>query len=152
MKKTRRIQKLRPTSSLVKNAIFNILGDIEGLHFLDLFAGTGQIGLEAERRGAEVVFVEKNPRFAEEIKKRARGKVRRGDALRVLKKLDFRPDIVFADPPYAYGRYKELIESVLEILEPGGVFILEHDKRKSFGAQEERVYGDTVLSIWRKEE
>ncbi|MDQ7082793.1 MAG: RsmD family RNA methyltransferase [Aquificota bacterium] len=51
MKKTRNRWSLRPTSSLVKNALFNILGDIEGLTFLDLFAGTGQIGLEAERRG-----------------------------------------------------------------------------------------------------
>ncbi len=151
MKKTRRVQKLRPTSSLVRNALFNILGDIEGLNFLDLFAGTGQIGLEAEKRGAKVVFVEKNGRLADEIRRKTRGKVVRGDALRVLGRLDFRPHIVFADPPYAFDRYRELIDRVLEILEPGGLFILEHDKRRSFGAHEERTYGDTVLSIWRKE-
>ncbi len=150
MKKTRRIQKLRPTSSLVKNALFNILGDIEGLVFLDLFAGTGQIGLEAERRGARVIFVEKNPKLAEEIRKKTRGKVIRGDVLKILGKLDLKPDVVFADPPYAFERYKELIEEVMEVLEPGGVFVLEHDKRKRFGAEEERTYGDTVLSIWRK--
>lgn len=148
MKKTR---KIRPTSSLVRNAIFNILGDIEDLYFLDLFAGTGQIGLEAERRGARVVFVERDPKLAMEIRKKTRGKVIKGDAMKVLKKLDFKPHIVFADPPYAFERYAELIKAVLEVLEPEGVFILEHDKRKKFGAQEERVYGDTVLSIWRKE-
>jgi len=136
---------------MVRNALFNILGDIEGLTFLDLFAGTGQIGLEAERRGAIVVFVEKNPKLAEDIRRKTKGKVIRGDVFRVIGKLGFRPDVVFADPPYAFSRYKELIDRVLEILEPGGVFILEHDKRKSFGAPEERVYGDTVLSIWRKE-
>ncbi len=152
MKKTRRIQKIRPTSSLVKNALFNILGDIEGLVFLDLFAGTGQIGLEAERRGARVIFVEKNPKLAEEIRKKTRGKVIRGDVLKILGKLDLKPDVVFADPPYAFERYKELIKEVMNVLEPGGVFVLEHDKRKRFGAEEERTYGDTVLSIWRKRE
>ena len=57
MKKARRKQKIRPTSDLVKQAVFNILGDIEGLIFFDLFAGTGQMGIAAEERGAEVIFV-----------------------------------------------------------------------------------------------
>ncbi len=150
MKKTRKVQKLRPTSSLVKNALFNILGDIEGLYFVDLFAGTGQVGLEAERRGARVIYVEKNPARVEEIKKRAKGKVIRGDALRVLERLEEQPDIIFADPPYNFDRYKALIEKSLRALSPGGLFILEHDKRKRFDADEERRYGDTVLSFWRK--
>ncbi len=90
--------------------------------------------------------------LAEEIRKKTRGKVIRGDVLKILGKLDLKPDVVFADPPYAFERYKELIERVMEILEPGGVFVLEHDKRKRFGAEEERTYGDTVLSIWRKRE
>lgn len=152
MKKTRRVQKLRPTSSLVKNALFNILGDIEGLVFLDLFAGTGQIGLEAERRGAKVIYVEKSPKLADRIRKRAKGKVIRGDVLRVIDRIEPRPDIIFADPPYNFENYKLLIDKALKVLKPEGVFILEHDKRSSFGADEERTYGDTVLSIWRKEE
>ncbi|WP_457600590.1 RsmD family RNA methyltransferase [Hydrogenivirga sp.] len=150
MKKTRRVQRLRPTSSLVKNALFNILGDIEGLVFLDLFAGTGQIGLEAERRGAEVIYVEKNAKQVEEIKKRSSGRVIKGDVLKVLDRLDVQPDIIFADPPYGFERYKTLIEKCLSRLAPGGVFVLEHDKRKRWGADEERTYGDTVLSFWRK--
>jgi len=152
VKKTRRVQILRPTSSLVKNALFNILGDIEGLVFLDLFAGTGQIGLEAERRGAEVIYVEKNPKQVFEIRKMAEGKVIKGDALKILDRLGIQPDIIFADPPYAFENYKILIEKAMRVLRPGGLFILEHDKRKSFGADEERVYGDTDLSIWRKSE
>jgi len=142
---------LRPTKSIVKNAIFNILGDIEGLTFVDLFAGTGQIGLEAERRGAKVIFVEKNRKLAHEIRKKTRGKVVVGDALSFLRNWEGKAHVVFADPPYIYNRYDELINLVLKKLEKGGVFILEHDKRKSFNAPEERKYGDTVLSIWVKE-
>ncbi|GAB6066341.1 16S rRNA (guanine(966)-N(2))-methyltransferase RsmD [Aquifex pyrophilus] len=143
---------MRPTQSIVKNAIFNILGDISGLRFLDLFAGTGQIGLEAERRGADVVFVEKNRKLAEEIKKKTKkGKVVVGDALSFLRRTKEKFHVIFADPPYAYDKYDELIRLALSRLEEGGVFILEHDKRKSFNAPEERRYGDTVLSIWVKE-
>ncbi len=151
MKKTRKVRKVRPTSSIVKNALFNILGDIEGVTFLDLFAGTGQIGLEAERRGAKVIYVEKNPRQALEIRKKAKGKVIRADAVRILDKLEEEPEVIFADPPYGFEGYKLLIDKALRVLKPGGVFILEHDKRRSFGADEERTYGDTVLSFWRKE-
>ncbi|RLJ71158.1 16S rRNA (guanine(966)-N(2))-methyltransferase RsmD [Hydrogenivirga caldilitoris] len=152
MKKTRRVQKLRPTSSLVKNALFNILGNIEDLAFLDLFAGTGQIGLEAERRGAQVIYVEKNPSRVLEIKKKAKGKVIRGDALKVLDRLDIQPNIIFADPPYNFEEYELLIHKSLKALAPGGLFILEHDKRKEFQADEVRIYGDTALSFWRKKE
>jgi len=152
VKKTRRVQKLRPTSSLVKNALFNILGDIEDLVFLDLFAGTGQIGLEAERRGAKVIYVEKSPKLVEGIRKKSKGKVIKGDVFRVIDRIEPRPDIIFADPPYSFENYKLLIDKALKVLKPGGVFILEHDKRIRFGADEERIYGDTVLSIWRKEE
>lgn len=150
MKKTRRTKDLRPTPSLVKNALFNILGDLEGLLFLDLFAGTGQIGLEAERRGAEVIYVEKDPGRAKRIRERAKGKVVVGDVIRVLKRMKLEPDVVFADPPYSYTRYEELIREVLKTLKPGGVFVLEHDRRRHFNPDEERFYGDTALSIWRK--
>jgi 16S rRNA (guanine(966)-N(2))-methyltransferase RsmD len=150
VKKTRRPKDLRPTPSVVKNALFNILGDIEGLVFLDLFAGTGQIGLEAERRGAEVIYVERDPERAKRIRLKAQGRVIVGDVLRVLGRLGVSPDIVFADPPYGYRKYRDLIRKVMEVLKPGGVFILEHDRRTRLEADEERVYGDTVLSIWRK--
>jgi len=150
VKKTRKLQKLRPTSSLVKNALFNILGDIEGITFIDLFAGTGQIGMEAQKRGARVIFVEKNPSLASSIRKKAQGKVVCTDALKFLHKLKDSPDVIFADPPYNFSRYVELIYKAIETLSPGGIFILEHDKWHSFDADEERVYGDTVLSFWRK--
>ena len=137
---------------MVKNALFNILGEISDLVFVDLFAGTGQIGLEAERRGAKVIFVEKNRKLVYQIKRKTKeGKVITGDALNFLKKWKDKSHIIFADPPYIYDKYEELIKLALSRLEKRGVFILEHDKRKSFNAPEERKYGDTVLSIWVKE-
>ncbi len=135
---------------MVKNALFNILGDIEGLRFIDLFAGTGQIGMEALRRGAKVVFVEKNPRLAREIKEKTQAKVITGDALKALGRIG-EADIVFADPPYSYQSYPQLINKALSVLSCGGIFILEHDKRKEFGAKQVRRYGDTRLSLWIKE-
>ncbi len=86
------------------------------------------------------------------IKKKTKsGKVITADALSFLRKGKEKFHIIFADPPYAYDKYDKLIDLALSRLEEGGVFILEHDKRRSFNAPEERKYGDTVLSIWVKE-
>ncbi|MFN7065057.1 MAG: RsmD family RNA methyltransferase [Aquificaceae bacterium] len=152
MEKSSRKQKLRPTSNLVKQAIFNMLGDIEGLIFFDLFAGTGQVGLMAEERGTEVIFVEKDPRSAERIRQKTKGKVIMGNSLKFLENTNIRPDIIFADPPYSYEFYDKLIELSLKILKNGGIFILEHSKKLDFSAEKKKIYGDTALSIWRKEE
>ena len=152
--KKKNLNYLRPTKSIVKNAIFNILGDIEGVKFLDLFAGTGQVGLEAERRGAKVIFVEKNKKLAQGIKKKTKsGKVIVGDAFRFLEKSREKYHVIFADPPYVLSDkdYERLIRLALSKLKEGGVFILEHEKRRHFNAEEERQYGDTLLSIWTKE-
>jgi 16S rRNA (guanine(966)-N(2))-methyltransferase RsmD len=152
VKKASQKQKLRPTSELVKTALFNMLGDIEGLSFLDLFAGTGQIGLEAESRGAHVVFVEKNRKLAESIRAKTGGKVFVSDALKFLSSWDEQFDIIFADPPYAYEFYDKLIELCIKRLKRGGIFVLEHGKKLNLPCDKRKVYGDTVLSIWRKED
>ncbi len=148
---------LRPTSNLVKQALFNILYDVSGTVFGDLFAGTGEIGITALKKGARfVVFVEKNKKRASDIRKKASQissnfKVYSNDVLRFLKTYKGEPfDILFADPPYDYRHYKQLIDLALSNLKEGGVFILEHRAGKSFGADEERKYGDTILSFWRK--
>jgi len=148
VKNTRK--KLRPTSSLVKSALFNILGDLSGLTFVDLFAGTGGVGLEAERRGANVIYVEKDPRRSAELRGKVKGKVVRGDSLRFLKTFKEEADVIFADPPYSFKDYDKLISLALERLSAEGIFILEHDKRRNFSCDQRRVYGDTVISIWRK--
>ncbi|MFN3870057.1 MAG: RsmD family RNA methyltransferase [Aquificaceae bacterium] len=151
MKKSSGKQRLRPTSNMVKQAIFNMLGDIEGFTFFDLFAGTGQIGIEAEERGAKVIFVEKNPKFAEKIRQKAKGKVIISDVLRFLEGTDLRADIIFADPPYSYKFYDKLIELSLKNLKEGGIFVLEHSKKLNFPSDKRKIYGDTALSVWRKE-
>ena len=160
MSKRRKFSDLKHTTGLVKNALFNILGDISELRFLDLFAGTGQIGLEAERRGAQVTFVERNRKRSEDIKKKTKGgKVFTGDVLKVLPRLgEF--EIIFADPPYDYKNYKLLLELALRNLAEGGLLIVEHFKKtdlkpltpKGLEVEEERTYGDTVLTFFRKRE
>lgn len=115
------IRGIRPTQDKVKNAIFDILQDsIEGVKFLELFAGSGIVGLEALSRGAaEVVLVENNPhcvRFIKEsiskIGPRIKGKniqVYKQDAIKAIEQLHAKGrkfDIVFADPPYYKGSYE----------------------------------------------
>ncbi len=135
---------------MVKQALFNILGDIEEKLFIDLFAGSGQIGFTAMERGAKVIFVEKSKKLAQLIKEKG-GDVRVSDAIKFLESFEGAPDIIFADPPYDYQDYKKLIEISLRKLAKGGIFILEHRKNQNFGAEKVKTYGDTVLSIWRKE-
>lgn len=157
-KRRRDFKDLKPTTGLVKNALFNILGNISELRFLDLFAGTGQIGLEAERRGATVAFVERHKRRAEDIKRKTRrGKVYSGDVLKVLPRLG-EYDIIFADPPYNYDKYKQLLREAVEHLSEGGLLVVEHFKKvdlkpltpSGLEVEEERTYGDTVLTFFRK--
>jgi 16S rRNA G966 N2-methylase RsmD len=73
------------------------------------------------------------------------------DAIKFLEHLEDKPDIIFADPPYDYENYQKLIDLALKKLNNGGFFILEHRKSQNFGAERVKTYGDTVLSIWRKE-
>jgi len=156
-KRKRGFKDLKPTTGLVKNALFNILGNLGGLEFLDLFAGTGQIGLEAERRGAKVSFVERHRKRAEDIRKKTGGRVYAGDVLKVLPRLG-NYDIIFADPPYDYDRYKELLKEAVNHLTEGGLLIVEHFKKvdlkpltpQGLEVEDERTYGDTVLTFFRR--
>jgi len=147
---------LRPTSNKVKQALFNILFDVKDKSFLDLFAGTGEIGITALKKGAKpVYFVEIEKKRTDDIKKKALKfskdfKIITKDALYFLKKSDKKFDIIFADPPYNYKKYERLIEESLKHLNDYGVFILEHRINHSFSADEERKYGDTILSFWYK--
>lgn len=147
---------LRPTSSKVRLALFNILYDINGVRFLDLFAGTGEVGLDALKKGAkEVIFVEKNKKRASDIKKKvskhfSNFKVYGEDSIKFLKNFNGKFDIIFADPPYSYQNYKKLIDLAMEKLEDNGIFILEHRSNNNFEAKDTRKYGDTVLSFFYK--
>jgi len=165
----------RPTTDKVRQALFSSLGElIPGARVLDLFSGSGALGLECLSRGAaSAVFVELHKGAVEVIKANLAksrlkgGLVRLGEALRSLTELaKTQPqafDLVFADPPYAHGRQDknwaiELLQSeaLPQVLAPGGSFILEcrvstAELSPSWGwsVVRDREYGDTRL-LWLK--
>lgn len=110
----------RPTTDKIKETLFNMLqADIPGSYFLDLFAGSGQIGLEALSRGAEyAVFVEKNPKAAKCIEENIaftkfdrQSKLLMHDAVSAIRMLEgkYQFDLIFMDPPYEKGLEKEAL-------------------------------------------
>jgi 16S rRNA (guanine966-N2)-methyltransferase len=165
---------LRPTSDRLRETLFNVLGrEVAGSRFLDLFAGTGAIGIEALSRGAaEAVFVENHARAAALIRRNLKSlDIRNGvtvlavDALRGMAMLAARGkteisgfNYIFLDPPYAAANeYARVLESLgsQNLLAPGGVVIAEH--RRSFDLPKEagalncyRVLqqGDAALSFY----
>ncbi|MEZ4323181.1 MAG: RsmD family RNA methyltransferase [Myxococcota bacterium] len=122
---------IRPTGSRVREALFSVVGqDLEGVRFLDAFAGSGIMALEAWSRGAEVVAVEKNPRSAGRIKGLcaelgAVVEVRVGDVTRVADGLGTF-GVVYADPPFALDP-APLLEALAPCVE--GVLFLEADRK-----------------------
>ena len=115
---------LRPTTDRVRETVFNGLqGQIQGRRCLDLFAGSGALGLEALSRGAaEVVFWEKNPKAVQALRDNLamlqcqRGQVVRGDTLQLLQGPARPFDVLFLDPPFG----RELLQPSLELLASGG--------------------------------
>jgi 16S rRNA (guanine966-N2)-methyltransferase len=129
---------IRPTSSFNRKRIFDIIGDVEGLRVLDLFCGSGALGLEAISRGAKFcVFVDiRNESFKvvnENLKKLGvldLGLVIREDVLKFCRNWGGeRFDIIFADPPYSWERYEELLVCAKNLLKENGIFILELSSR-----------------------
>lgn len=156
----------RPTSDKVREALFSILGDISGQRVLDLFAGTGAVGLEAISRGAaEAVLVERDRRMASVIERNVgdtvgsgddRARLVRGDALKYLANAG--PfDLVFLDPPYsqAGGLAARLTAALPAVLTPGATVVTESDRREplalgqsAFTLRSEHNYGDTLIRIF----
>jgi|TARA_B100000959_G_scaffold287091_1_gene369271 16S rRNA (guanine966-N2)-methyltransferase len=140
-------------------------GGLSGLSVLDLYAGTGAMGLEALSRDADsAVFVELNERRCREITKAAKelgfaeiSTVRRGRCERVSATLTCRFDIVFIDPPYAYDPFSEVIGNLDEtdVLNPGATIFAEHststeleDMYGRLKRTDSRRYGDTAISTY----
>ncbi len=136
---TVRGQAVRPTSSRVRTCIFDTLGSrVEGAKVLDLFAGSGALGIEALSRGAAgAVFVEHSPRVLQMLKKNLvtlgltpQAEVVCADVLRYLRgwqsAVPF--DVILADPPYAFSAYEALLGVVAEkgLLSYDGVLVIEH--------------------------
>jgi len=161
---------IRPTSDLVKESLFNILAaKVPGSVFLDLYAGSGGVGIEALSRGcARAVFVDISPRAVQYIKRNlyavklaGRARVYRMDALKSLnlfKKLAMEFDIIFIDPPYYERCETEVLEGVNEknLLKKGGTFVAESSKKTILPSRvgnlifTRRVeYGDTALNFYQ---
>lgn len=149
----------RPTSDFVREAIFNTLGshlDLEGISVADLFAGTGALGIEALSRGARSAdFVDADRAAAAAIRQNLAatglegGTVHQSDVLRWLRRrVPDLPafDIVFADPPYAFAGWHDLIESL-----PAGLAVLESDREIDPGpgwrVLRMKRYGSTVVTL-----
>lgn len=161
---------VRPITDRVKEALFNILsGEVEGARFLDLFGGTGAVGIEALSRGAaHATFVEISPRVYRVLKENLqltgvadRAEAIRGDAFAFLRGKPAAPyDIVYIAPPQYRRMWRkavELLDEKPEWVAEGGLVIVQIDPREKepvhlqhFTLEQERRYGDTLLMFFRK--
>jgi 16S rRNA (guanine966-N2)-methyltransferase len=153
----------RPTSDRVREALFSVLADrVEGARVLDLFAGSGALGIEALSRGAAAVtFVDSAPAAIRAVRSNldalgAAAEVRRADARRFLGAAPAAArqyDLVFLDPPYRLaGRLgSELTAALPAVLAPGAAVVAESDRRGplelGLPILDERRYGDTLIRI-----
>ncbi|GBD10804.1 Ribosomal RNA small subunit methyltransferase D [bacterium HR23] len=159
---------LRPTASRVVQALFSLLGDrVVGARVLDLFAGTGTLGISALRRGASSAdFVEANRRLAHALRqhlahlsldKRARVLPMRAE--QALHRLPGPYDLVLLDPPYAYPALEAFLEALASspLIGERTVVVVEHSKHRPLprvagplGLWKQRRYGDTMISIYMR--
>ena len=159
----------RPTSDRVKEGLFSVIQfEIEGRRVLDLFAGTGQLGIEALSRGAVgAVFVDQSPAAVKLIKENIRragmggmSRVFQSDYESFLKNCRETFDIIFLDPPYAEKFLENALKiiSEIDILRDGGIIICEKTVEKPLEKEhpglvfrKEYRYGKTSLVLFRKE-
>lgn len=155
---------VRPTPEKVKEGLFSsIQFDIEGRRVLDLFGGSGQLGIEALSRGAEyAVFVDNNPVSVKNITKNLehtgftdRAKVIRGDYSAVLMGMTEKFDFVFLDPPYASGFLLKALNQVQRNVSDFGTIVCEHPKEQElpeeindFYRKKLFRYGKVCLSLY----
>lgn len=168
----RRLQTLegndvRPTTDKVKEAVFSsIQFDIEGRRVLDLFAGSGQLGIEALSRGAKsATFVDLNPEAINVIKANIKAtgfedasKIVRADCFSYLAQTREEFDIVFLDPPYREGLLEKTLTAATNIMSDYGIIICERptdiELPKTVGSFIEKKqlrFGKILVSIYRKE-
>lgn len=160
----------RPTSDRVREALFNIASArVEGARVLDLFAGTGALGIEALSRGAaHATFVECDRGLCQTIEtnlqemecEAGRYAVHLKDVRRALKSGGGPYDLVFVDPPYGHGLEREALDALVKgkLLAPGALVVVEHASRETvalspataaaFGSPDTRAYGDTSVSLY----
>ena len=151
----------RPTSDKVREALFSVLGDVEGLAVLDLFAGSGALGIEALSRGAaSATFVDEDPKAIAAIRRNLEAAgidadVHRRDAVAFLRSASGEYALVLIDPPYSSApRLGELLSKLLPaVLSKDALIVTESDKHAplalEFALEFERDYGDTRIRIHR---
>lgn len=154
-------EEIRPTSDNARESLFNILGDVTGADFLDLFSGTGAVGIEAASRGAKVVFNDAS--FDSVALTRANLK-RVGisaetvcsDSLSFIKSVRKKFDIIFLDPPYKSPIIPEVLNAVSGILKDGGTVVFENETpfcgiAQGLVLKDVRRYGRAVLNFFKKQ-
>ena len=147
----------RPTLSKVRMGVFNtlysIIGNFEGKTFLDVFGGSGIMGLEALSRGfSRVKVFEKNPKVAQILKKNyqtvgLKPDLTIGDSTKLILKTDEIFDVVYIDPPYMSGIYEDILSKV-----KGNIIIVEHSETIEFNGYEvlkQKNYGGKIVSFLR---
>jgi len=160
--------KSRPTSDRIKEAFFNILSPVDGTIFLDIFAGSGSVGIEALSRGAAfVAFIEQDGAHCNYIKNNLLRcgftdnyqivNIEAKKAIPVLQKSGAPFDVIFADPPYEVGLVEETLDQLTDgtLLTSGGVIIFQHslrekpdwEQRIGIKVFDQRKYGDTLLTF-----
>ena len=167
--KTPQGMQTRPTADRVKEAMFSIVNfDIPGASVLDLFAGTGQLGIEALSRGAKsAVFVDAREDACKIVRENLRrtkmenqAKTVRSDYLEYLKRCREKFDIILLDPPYAEVFLETALKTIAEIdiLQSGGIIITERPLGKEllldfdgFARSKDYKYGNTLLTLYRKD-
>jgi 16S rRNA (guanine(966)-N(2))-methyltransferase RsmD len=156
---------VRPTTDKVKEAVFSAIQfDIQGRKFLDLFAGSGQLGIEALSRGAEsAVFVDSSRKAVDIIRKNLantgfydRAEVLHTDGLSYLSMTGEQFDIVYLDPPYSTGVLQEVLPKVVEKVKKTGIIIVENPEKEEifekygdFMLDRQKHYGKIKITMYR---
>lgn len=155
----------RPTTEVAKEAVFSMIQfEVEGAEVLDLFAGCGQMGIEALSRGAKsCVFVD-SAKTCQQVQRQnlshtglaRRARVVAGDAASYLKTAAGLFDIVFMDPPYGQGIAAAALPLAAEVTRENGVILCEHERGDDlpeqagkFVRQKQYRYGKTMVSLYR---
>lgn len=155
---------IRPAMDRMRESMFSILGDISGLAFLDLFTGSGVVGIEAASRGAEPVMLVEKDRRKSPVIRRNIGFVETAISLRVmpaerfLQNPDRQYDIIYLDPPFSYTAKPELIELTarLKVLADNGICLIHYptpekwpDEIEGLKRVDTRSYGGSTVGFWK---
>lgn len=162
--------RFRPTTGRVKESIFSyLIHEVEGSRFLDLFSGTGSLGLEALSRGAkEIYFIEKS-RYSIDLLSRnikicgygQKVRIFKGDVFEVVQKLghmEEKFEIIVADPPFKQNFRSKILSTVSQsnVLYPRGILVIEHESHDEDTGQHDLIqfkqkkFGASVVSIYQK--